>query len=414
MRVMGSAKRGMGSAKRAGRRRRTVGSVSWTVPVSEIGRSRLPAAHDHDHPPTFRRGRGDLLLVVAVGLLLALGVLMVFDITYFYGQEQFGDPVRYFRRHLLAIVVGIGVALGTSRLSLRACRHGALPTLGLALLGAALVLTPLGSAAGGARRWFQIAGVSVQPSEVLKVALVFYLAWSLSRRRDRLGRFRDGIMPPLGIVIVAAGLLLGEPDYGTAVLLVGVFITMLFVAGMPLGPLAIVCGAVVPTAILFIANSAYRRVRWLSFLDPWSDPRDTGFQLIQSFIAFGSGGIGGLGLGQSRQKMFYLPAAHTDFVFSVIGEEIGLVGALGVLLLFGIVGTCGMRIALRHPDPFGRLLAFGLTTLLTLQALVNTAVVLGLLPTTGLPLPFVSYGGSAMVMALAGVGTLYGLSRETG
>lgn len=396
------------------RSRRPVGSVWWTVPVADIGRSRVRATSDIDQPPTFRRGRGDLLLLATVAVLVALGVLMVFDVTYFYGQERYGDPLRFFRRHVLAILVGIGVFVVTSRVSLASYRRAALPGLGLALLGAVLVLTPLGSVSGGARRWFQVAGISVQPSEILKLAIVLYLAWSLNRRRDRLGEFRDGVLPPLIIVAVAAGLLLLEPDFGTVVLLGCVLIVMLFVAGIPLRLLLLVCGVAAPVAIFFLATVEYRKARVMSFLDPWSDPQNAGFQLIQSFIAFGSGGIGGLGLGQSRQKMFYLPAAHTDFVFSVVGEEIGLVGSLALLVTFGVFGFRGVRIALRHADPFGRLFAFGLTTLLVLQALVNMAVVMGLLPTKGLPLPFVSYGGSAMVVAMASVGILYGLSRETG
>jgi cell division protein FtsW len=216
------------------------------------------------------------------------------------------------------------------------------------------------------------------------------------------------------VVGAITGLLLLEPDFGTAVLLGMVLMAMLFVAGVPTRQIAPLFAVAVPVLVLLVGTSAYRRVRFLSFLDPWRDPRDAGFQLVQSFITFGSGGLFGRGLGESRQKMFYLPAAHTDFIFSVIGEELGLLGAVAVLLVFSLLVYRGIRISLRHPDGFGRLLAFGLTALLALQALVNMAVVLGLLPTKGLALPFLSYGGSAMVVSLISVGMLYGLSRESG
>jgi cell division protein FtsW len=351
---------------------------------------------------------------VVVGVLVALGIVMVFDVTYFYGQEKYGDPLRFFRRHVLAVGAGaVAFALAAS-LPLPAYRRLALPGLAAALAGIALVLSPLGVAYGGAQRWLHLAGVSVQPSELAKFALVLYLAWTLARRREQLDDFRAAVTPPLVVVCAMAILLLLEPDFGTAVLLGGVFVAMLFVAGVPMRYLAMLHVIALPAALLVALTADYRKVRIMSFLDPWGDPRNSGFQLIQSLIGFGSGGLGGLGLGESRQKMFYLPAAHTDFVFSVIGEELGLIGALVVLLLFAVLGARGARIAQRHADPFGRLLAFGLTALVTLQAVVNMAVVLGLLPTKGLPLPLVSYGGSAMVMALASVGALYSLSRETG
>jgi cell division protein FtsW len=353
-------------------------------------------------------------LLGVVGLLVALGIVIVFDVTYFYGQERYGDAFRFFRRHLLSVAIGTVSLVVASRVPLGLYRRVAVPGLVLAMLGMLLVLSPLGAGYGGAQRWLYIAGISVQPSEIAKLATVLYLAWWLARNRDQIAELRAGMLPPLVVVCGAAGLLLLEPDFGTAVLLGTLLAAMLFVAGVPVRHLALLLVAMVPAAGVLIAQAEYRRIRVLSFLDPWSDPRNAGWQLIQSLIAFGSGGLTGLGLGESRQKMFYLPAPHTDFIFSVIGEEIGLLGALGVLVLFIVLGLRGARIAIHHPDPFGRLLAFGLSALLMLQAVVNMAVVLGLLPTKGLVLPFVSYGGSAMVVALTSVGVLYGLSRETG
>ncbi len=406
--------------RRARRRRRmaavpgSVGSVWWSVAAADVGRVRATASRAAEQsPPPVRRGRGDLVLLASVGVLVALGIVMVFDVTYFYGQERYGDSLRFFRRHLVAVGLGFAGLAVSSRLPLSFYRRVALPGLGLGLLGIAAVWSPLGLADGGARRWLHLSGFTLQPAEVLKVAVVVYLAWFLARRRRPVTAPR-ALLGPMLLIGAAGLLLLLQPDFGTIVLLGGVFVTMLFVAGWPLGRLGALAAAVVPLALLVAISADYRKTRLLSFLDPWGDPRNTGFQLVQSFIAFGSGGLSGLGLGESRQKMFYLPAAHTDFIFSVVGEELGLLGALAVIVLFAVMAVRGMRVAMRHVDPFGQLLAFGLTALLVLQAIVNMAVVLGLVPTKGLPLPFVSYGGSAMVMALTSAGVLYGLSREAG
>jgi cell division protein FtsW len=391
-----------------------VGSVWWTVAAVNVGRPRAAGARAAEAVPlSVRRGRGDLVLLASVGILVALGIVMVFDVTYFYGQEHYGDPLRFFRRHLVAVGLGLVGLTVASRLPLVIYRRIALPALGLGLLGIAAVWSPLGIAEGGARRWLYLAGITVQPAEVLKVGAVVYLAWFLARHRDLTGDPR-ALLGPAALVGTAGVLLLLQPDFGTVVLLGSVFVAMIFIAGWPLGRLGVFVGVMVPLAVLVAASADYRKTRLLRFLDPWGDPRNTGFQLVQSLIAFGSGGFGGLGLGESRQKMFYLPAAHTDFIFSVVGEELGLLGALAVVVLFGIFTARGMRMSMRHVDPFGRLLAFGLTVLLALQAIVNMAVVLGLAPTKGLPLPFVSYGGSAMIMALTSAGVLYGLSREAG
>jgi cell division protein FtsW len=391
-----------------------VGSVWWTVAAANVGRPRAAGSRAAEAVPlSVRRGRGDLLLLASVGILVALGIVMVFDVTYFYGQERYGDPLRFFRRHLVAVGLGLVGLTVAARLPLSVYRRIALPALALGLLGVAAVWSPLGIAEGGARRWLHVAGVTAQPAELLKVAVVAYLAWFLARHPDLTGEPR-ALLGPAALVGTAGVLLLLQPDFGTVVLLGGVFVAMIFIAGWPLGRLGVFVGVMAPLAVLVAASADYRKTRLLRFLDPWGDPRNTGFQLVQSLIAFGSGGVGGLGLGESRQKMFYLPAAHTDFIFSVVGEEIGLLGALAVVALFGVLTARGMRVSMRHVDPFGRLLAFGLTVLLALQAVVNMAVVLGLAPTKGLPLPFVSYGGSAMIMALASAGVLYGLSREAG
>lgn len=358
---------------------------------------------------------GDPWLLLAAGALLALGVVMVLDVSYFYAQEHFGDPYHFIRKHLLSVAIGLAALVVASRLPAAAYRRAVFPVLLLAVAALSAVLLPqVGISRGGARRWLALGPVLFQPSEAAKVALVLYLADSLARKGDELTHVLRGLLPPLLVGGVMAGLVFVEPDFGTAVLLAVVMVAMLFVGGARTRHLLAVGLAVAALAVVAVKAAPYRVRRMPAYLHPWRDPQRTGFQLVQSLIAFGSGGVLGVGLGESRQKMFYLPAAHTDFIFSVIGEELGLMGALIVIGLFALIAVRGFRIALRQLDTFGELLAFGLTVLLTLQALVNMGVVLGLLPTKGLALPLVSYGGSAMIAALGSIGVLLALSRETG
>jgi len=359
--------------------------------------------------------RGDPWLVAAVAALLGLGIVMVFNVSYFYGQERLGDSMYFFRRHLLAVALGTGACFITSRLSSEAYRRAAYPLLAASVVALAHVLVPgIGVLRGGARRWLHLGPLSLQPSEAAKVALVLYLARSLSKKGERVHQFPVGVVPHCLVVGLVAGLLLLEPDFGTAALAAGLLFVMLFAGGVRARHLAVPVLVALPLVGYEITKAGYRVKRLLAFLNPGLDPHGIGFQLTQSFIAFGSGRLWGVGLGESRQKMFYLPEAHTDFIFSVVGEELGLVGALLVLGLFGVIAARGLRTALRHSDPFASLAAFGVTLSLVLQALVNAGVVLGCLPTKGIPLPFLSYGGSAMIAALAQVGVLIALAREAG
>ena len=356
---------------------------------------------------------GDPWLVLAVAALVGLSVVMVFNVSYFYGQDRFGDSLLFFRKHLFSIGLGTVVAVLASRLSSETYRRAAYPLLLTVLVALVVVLVPgIGLARGGARRWLHLGPLSIQPSELAKFAVVLFLARSIVKKGDRLGTFRLGVVPHYLVVGMVAGLVLLEPDFGTAALCAGILVIMLFVGGVPARLLALPAVAALPGLVWIVWRAPYRAARIVAFLYPDRDPLGVNFQLKQSFIAFGSGGLWGVGLGESRQKMFYLPEAHTDFLFSVIGEELGLAGALVVLALFAVVGARGFRIALRHSDPFGSLLAFGVTLSLVLQGVVNAGVVLGCLPTKGLALPFLSYGGSAMIAALAQVGVLVALSRE--
>lgn len=357
--------------------------------------------------------RADPWLCVPAGALLALGALMVLNTTYFLGQEKTGDPFHYFILHLVHIAAGLMLCALLSQFSLVGLRRIALP---LALVAIALLvgvwIPGMGVVRGGARRWVRLGPLLAEPSEVVKFGLVFFLADFLARRREVMHRFARGPLAVLIVVAPVALLVLNQPDFGTTVVIALVLFAMLFAAGARAAHLGEAGGAVLALLALQAVAKPYRMRRVAGFLNPWGTARGAGFQLMQSFIALGAGGGWGQGLGAGRQKMFYLPEAHTDFVFAVVAEDFGIAGAIIVFALFALILFRGMRIAHEEPDPFASLLAVGLTSLLSLQALINMAVVIGLLPTKGLPLPFVSYGGTSILIALAALGALLALSRR--
>jgi cell division protein FtsW len=354
----------------------------------------------------------DLWISVAVLALLGIGVVMVFNVSYFHAERDLGDPYYFFRKHVVAVVMGLVGAVVVARLSSDVYQRLAYPAVIVALLSLVAVLA-FGTVRGGAQRWLVLGTTSVQPSELAKVALILYLACSLAQKRDRLADFRRGVLPHCMVGGVMAALLVVEPDFGSAALCIGLVGFMLFAGGARLAHLGLLASGAIPVLAYAVLSEGYRMGRLLSFLNPGLDPQGAGYQLDQSLIAFGSGGVTGLGLGGSQQKMYFLPAAHTDFIYSIVGEELGAVGALLVLGLFAILAFRGLRIASRHPDRFGSLLAAGVTLLIVVQALLNIGVVLGCLPTKGLVLPFISYGGSAMLVTLVEVGILLALARET-
>ncbi len=362
-----------------------------------------------------RLTRPDGWLIVAVAGLVGLGVVMIFNVSYFYAREQYGDPYLFFRKHLISLAIGALGMVAVSRIRPEVLERWANVILLISVFSLLLVLIPgIGVERGGARRWMVLGGFSVQPSEVAKLAVVIFLARWISRRRDGMRDFSANVLPVLVVVGLCAGLILLQPDFGTAVILGALLMFMLFVGGARPAHVGALALAGVTMMAFGATLAEYRMRRLLSFLDPWQHSRDSGFQLVQSLIAFGSGGVTGVGLGQSRQKMFFLPEAHTDFIFALIGEELGLLGALAVLTLFALIAVRGFRVASRHPESFAGLLAFGLTLVIVLSAVVNVGVVLGLLPTKGLALPFLSYGGSALLCAMLEVGILTALSRMTG
>lgn len=344
--------------------------------------------------------------------LLAIGITMVLSTSYLYAQERFGDGTYFFRKQLIAAGIGLGALFITALIPPATYRRFAYPLLGIVLLLLMMLLTPgIGVVRGGARRWLGVGGFVFQPAELAKLSFVLYLAHSLAKKSDKITTFSLGVLPHLVVGGIFLGLIVMEPDLGTAVTLGLLLFLMLFIAGARPSHLALIGLAALPVVAFAVMGKEYRMRRLLTFLDPWADASKSGFQIIQSYIAFGSGQLWGRGLGESRQKLFYLPEAHTDFIFSVIGEEMGLLGALAVLALFAVIIMRGLRLAGRIEDPFSQHLTFGLTTLLALQALIHMGVVMGLMPTKGLVLPFISYGGSAMVINLIEAGMLLSLSR---
>lgn len=357
--------------------------------------------------------RPDPWLCVPAAALIALGLLMVLNTTYFLGQEKTGDAFHFFKLHLVHIAAGLCVMFALSQLSLAGLRRLAAPLMIVAVILLALIWIPgLGVTRGGARRWVRLGPVLAEPSELVKFAVVFFLADYLARRQERMADFRRGPLPAMIVVGVIAAVVLKQPDFGTTVMLVAILFVMLFAGGARLFDLGRAGACAAAVLALQAVAKPYRMRRLVTFADPWRTARGAGFQLIQSLIALGEGGGWGAGLGVGRQKMFYLPQAHTDFVFAVVVEEFGLVGALVVFALFCMILLRGLRIAHEEPEPFASLLAVGLTAMISLQALVNIAVVIGLAPTKGLPLPFLSYGGTSIVMAMAALGTLLALARR--
>ncbi|MGO9798715.1 MAG: putative lipid II flippase FtsW [Candidatus Binatus sp.] len=360
---------------------------------------------------TYRRPDPWLWLPAAV--LLLLGLLMVLNTTYFLGIEKRGDAFHFFRLHLAHIAVGFVILTLLSQFSLAGLRRIVMPLFIVSLVMLVLLYVPgLGLMKGGARRWLRLGPVVAEPSELVKFALVFFLAKFLSKRQDRIREFTHGPLAVFLIVGPITLMILKQPDFGSTVMIALILFAMLWAAGARWDHLAAAGSGALGLLVFQAVAKSYRMKRLTTFLDPWSVARGAGFQLVQSFIALGEGGKWGVGLGAGRQKMFYLPEAHTDFVFAVVGEEFGLAGAAVVVALFLVILFRGMRIAHDEPDPFASLLAVGLTALLSIQALINMSVVIGLIPTKGLPLPFLSYGGTSIIIAMAALGALLALGRR--
>jgi cell division protein FtsW len=359
-----------------------------------------------------RKLKSDRVLFLATILLVALSIVMVYSASAVVGLERFGKPYLFLVKHGMLAVLGITMMAVVMRIDYRTYREPVFIWSCLAVVGVALIIVLFSSPVNHARRWFGIAGIGVQPSELAKLAAIFFIAALLERRMHRINEIGYALLP-IGIFLgCLVGLILLEPDFGTSMSLLAIAAVMVFAAGLNYTYILGVLLVALPVIGLLVMGTGYRRRRVLTFLDPWQDPLGDGFQIIQSLIAVGTGGVSGRGLMNGVQKLFYLPEPHTDFIYSVIAEELGLIGATAVLLCFCVITWRGLRIALRAPDGFGAFLALGLTTMVVAQAFFNISVVLGLLPTKGIPLPFVSAGGSSLLINLVGMGILLNVSQH--
>lgn len=354
-----------------------------------------------------------LLLVGSTAFLTAGGLIMVLSASSVSAFAQYGSSFLFFKRQAGYAAVGALALLLTSRMRYTVWQRLSVPLLAGTCVLLALVLNPrIGQEVAGSSRWIIFGPVTVQPSEIAKLALVAFTAAVLAKKWNHLHEVGHLVVPLLPATAVVCGMVYLQPDLGTTVVLVATALVLLFVAGVRLRHLVTAVVASGILGMIMIMRTSYQRARFLSFLHPWADARGTGWQLTQSLIALGSGGWLGVGLGASRQKWLYVPNAHTDFIFSILGEELGLIGEIVVLLLFGALIFAGVRVAARAPDIFGRLLASGIVAWLGLQTVVNLGAVTGLLPITGVPLPFLSFGGSSLVVSMAAVGVLVNIARS--
>ncbi|MBI5969802.1 MAG: putative lipid II flippase FtsW [Deltaproteobacteria bacterium] len=349
----------------------------------------------------------DKVLIISTLFLAAAGVVMVYSTSYILAMKKFGDGFFFFKKHLVYAGIGLVFFIAASRSPYTFYKKFTYPILLVAALGLIAVFIPhVGFSAGGAKRWVRLGPLAFQPSEPAKLAVIFFLAYSLSSKAEKIKNFVYGFLPNVVIPGVIIALIMLEPDLGTAVCLSLVVMTMLFIAGARITHIGAIALAAAPVILLMINRFAYMAERIKIFLDPWKYPEGKGFQMVQSFIAFGNGGVVGVGLGEGKQKLFYLPEAHTDFILSVIGEETGLIGVGAVMFGYLAFFYCGIRIALKAKDLYARYLALGVTLMITLQAAVNMGVVLGAMPPKGIPLPFISYGGTSLIIAMTAAGIL--------
>lgn len=349
----------------------------------------------------------DRLLIVSTLLLVIVGVVMVYSTSYIVAMKRFGDEYFFVKKHLMYAFIGVIMFIAATRVPYTVYRKMAYPILILSALFLICIYIPgLGFTAGGARRWVRFGPIAFQPSEPAKLAVIFFLAYSLAAKKEKIKNFSIGFLPNILIPGIIISLIVLEPDLGTSLTLGFIVFLMIFIAGARLRHIGGIMLMTVPLIYVIVTKFDYMMGRILIFLDPWKDPEGKGFQMVQSFLAFGSGGIKGVGLGEGKQKLFYLPEAHTDFILSVIGEELGLIGVGLVIIFYLLFLYAGASIALKAKDLHAKYLALGLTFMVVLQAGINMAVVLGVLPPKGLPLPFISYGGTSLIVNMVAVGII--------
>ncbi|MDP2922053.1 MAG: putative lipid II flippase FtsW [Candidatus Omnitrophota bacterium] len=352
-------------------------------------------------------------ILIIAAILVCIGIVMIYSASSCHAYEQYADSAYYLKRHLIHCLFGLFLAMYLLKKDYRDLKKHAKVFLAISIFALILALLPgVGREAGGAKRWVKLGFIGFQPSEFAGFFLIVYIADILDRKQPAIRSFMQGFLPPLAVLGSSVFLILLQPDLGSSVCILAVGFIMMFVAGVNMAYMLPFLIPVIPVFYFLIFKVAYRLRRIASYLDPWSDTQGAGFQIIQSFLALGSGGIFGLGLGCSRQKLFYLPQAHTDFIFSIIGEEMGLIGTLSVVALFAAFIWLGMQVSIKSKDLFGRFLALGITTSIGLKAVINIAVSTGAIPTKGLPLPFISYGGTALIFSIVAVAILINISNS--
>lgn len=351
-------------------------------------------------------------LIVGITLALSLGgLVMVFSASGVMAENKFTNATYYLQRQIVWMLLGFGVLLVGSFIDYRQWKQWIPLVVGGCIVGLLLVLA-VGPQINGARRWLALGFFSIQPTEMAKLAVVLYLAAFLSNPQRRVTDWQRGFLPPVAMVGIMCGLIVVEPDLGSTVVISLVFVGMMYLAGARVRHLAYLGGPMILGVGALIWMSPERWERMTTFMNPFADRQGAGYQLVQSILALENGGLFGVGLGQGKQKLMFLPEGHTDFVLALVGEELGLIGTCGLLALFAILVCKGFRVAALAPDLFGRYLALGITLLLGIQALINAGVVSGLLPTKGLTLPLVSYGGSSLLVTMLALGILLSVARQ--
>jgi cell division protein FtsW len=366
-----------------------------------------------DKTPTAASTEYDHLLMISALLLLGLGLVMVFSASGVLATDKYHDPTYFLKKQFIYAVIGVALMLFVRRIPYQTYNRLVYVILIISLILLILVLIPgIGVRIRSASRWIRFGPLVIQPSEFAKLAIIIFLAYSMARKQEKIRYFSIGFLPHLVVAGIFILLIEKEPDFGTALALAGITFLMLFVGGTRLTHILLVILSASPLVVYVILKNKMRLERVTTFIDPWKYAQESGYQLVHSLYAIGSGGFWGLGIGKSREKLFYLPDSHTDFIFSILAEELGFIGVITVLSLFAVLVIRGLIISLRAQDTFGSYLAMGLTSLIGLQAVINLAVVSGLMPTKGLSLPFLSYGGSSLLVNMIAIGILLNISSN--
>ncbi|ASV66040.1 stage V sporulation protein E [Cytobacillus sp. FSL W7-1323] len=359
-----------------------------------------------------KKATPDMILIIVTLMLLAVGLTMVYSASAIWADYKFDDAFFFAKRQLLFAVVGLVAMFFLMNVDYWTWRTWAKVIIIVCFVLLLLVLIPgIGNVRNGSRSWIGVGAFSIQPSEFMKLAMIAFLAKFLSEKQKLITSFKKGLVPSLGLVFLAFGLIMLQPDLGTGTVMVGTCIVMIFVSGARIKHFAFLGLIGIGGFVALVLSAPYRIKRITSFLDPWQDPLGSGFQIIQSLYAIGPGGLFGLGLGESRQKFFYLPEPQTDFIFAILSEELGFIGGTFVILLFALLLWRGIRVALGAPDLYGSFLAVGIIAMVAIQVMINIGVVTGLMPVTGITLPFLSYGGSSLTLMLMAIGVLLNISR---